>query len=545
MPEQATTLEFRGAIPVAPAQLAALRLAELQGFRRYGVAFLLGVLAAAALPPVDMTPVLLLSFIGFVWLFDGAHRSREAFGIGWCFGLGFFVAGLYWIAAALFVDIARFWWLTPFALLGVPAGLAIFTGGAVLAAHLVCHGLKWRGVSRALVLAVFWCVAEWLRGHVLTGLPWNLVGYAWSGAFPGSLAMLQVTSLIGIYGLSLLTVTAAVLPATLGDLSGRRWPPLIAAAGLLALCFAFGWARLDGASTPAMQPGIEIRIVQASIPQTLKNDPAERLANFRKQIALSSEPAASNVPFNVLIWPEAAAPPFLDRDTGARMAIASVLPPNAIALVGSDRSDPPPGPLEHFWNSMVAIDHAGVIQGNYDKAHLVPFGEYVPFRDLLPLDKITPGTTDFSFGPGPRTLHLPRLPPVSPLICYEAIFPGAVIDPADRPQWLLVISNDAWYGFTSGPFQHFAIARVRAIEDGLPIVRAANNGISGVVDPLGHVVRRLDLDAVGTLDVPLPRALPPTLYEQAGDAFFFGALPVLLGLAWIFASLRRKSVKAV
>jgi apolipoprotein N-acyltransferase len=544
MPERATALEFRGAIPVAPAQLAALRLAELQGLRRYGAAFLLGVLAAAALPPVDMTPVLILSFVGFVWLFDGAQRSREAFGIGWCFGLGFFVAGFYWMTAALFVDIARFWWLTPFALLGVPAGLAIFTGAAVLGAHWTCRALKWRGTSRVLALAAFWCIAEWLRGHVLTGLPWNLVGYAWSGAFPGSLAMLQVTSVIGIYGLSLLTVIAAVLPAALGDLAGRRWPPLIASAALLAACFAFGWARLDSIGAPGMQPGIEIRIVQPSIPLTLKNDPAERLANFRRQLALSGETAASNSPFNVLVWPEANAPPFLDRDTGARMAIAGLLPANAIALVGSDRSDPPPGPLQHFWNSLAAIDHAGIIQSSYDKAHLVPFGEYVPFRSVLPMDKITLGTTDFSSGPGPRTLHLPGLPPVSPLICFEVIFPGAVIDSADRPQWLLAISNDAWYGFTSGPFQHFAIARVRAIEEGLPLVRAANNGISGLIDPLGRVVRRMGLDVVGVLDVPLPRALPATLYEQAGDAFFFAALPVLLGLAWIFSRLKRKSTKA-
>ena len=542
MPEQATTLEFRGAIPVAPAQLAALRLSELQGYRRYGVAFLLGVLAAAALPPVDMTPVLLVSFVGFVWLFDGAQRSREAFGIGWCFGLGFFVAGFYWMTAALFVDIARFWWLTPFALLGVPSGLAIFTGGAALAAHLVCRGLKWRGASRALALAVFWCIAEWLRGHVLTGLPWNLVGYAWSGAFPGNLEMLQVTSVIGIYGLSLLTVTAAVLPATLGDLAGRRWPPLIAAAGLLAVCFAFGWARVDGAGTPAMQPGIAIRIIQPSIPETLGSDPAERLANFRKQLALSSEPGG---PFNLLIWSEGSAPPCLDRDNGARMAIASVLPAGGLAFVGSDRCDPPAGPPKHFWNSMAVIDHSGVIQAYYDKAHLVPFGEYVPFRSVLPIDKITPGTVDFSSGPGPRTLHIAGLPPVSPLICFEVIFPGAVIDPADRPQWLLTISDDAWYGLTSGPFQHFAISRVRAIEEGLPVVRAANNGISGLIDPLGRVVRRLDLNVVGALDVLLPRALPPTLYEQTGDTFFFVALPVLLGLAWIFARLTRKPTKTV
>jgi apolipoprotein N-acyltransferase len=542
MPEQATTLEFRGAIPVAPAQLAALRLAELQGYRRYGVAFLLGVLAAAALPPVDMAPVLLVSFVGFVWLFDGAQRSREAFGIGWCFGLGFFVAGFYWMTAALFVDIARFWWLTPFALLGVPSGLAIFTGGAALAAHLVCRGLKWRGASRALALSVFWCLAEWLRGHVLTGLPWNLVGYAWSGAFPGNLEMLQVTSVIGIYGLSLLTVTAAVLPATLGDLAGRRWPPLIAAAGLLAACFAFGWARVDGAGTVATQPGIAIRIIQPSIPETLGSDPAERLANFRKQLALSSEPGG---PFNLLIWSEGSAPPCLDRDKGARMAIASVLPADGAAFVGSDRCDPPAGAPEHFWNSMAVIDHSGAIQAYYDKAHLVPFGEYVPFRSVLPIDKITPGTVDFSSGPGPRTLHIAGVPPVSPLICFEVIFPGAVIDPADRPQWLLTISDDAWYGLTSGPFQHFAIARVRAVEEGLPVVRAANNGISGLIDPSGRVVRRLDLNVVGALDVPLPRALSPTLYEQVGDAFFFSALPVLLGLAWAFASLTRKPAKTV
>jgi apolipoprotein N-acyltransferase len=220
------------------------------------------------------------------------------------------------------------------------------------------------------------------------------------------------------------------------------------------------------------------------------------------------------------------------------------LPANGLALVGTERSDPPPGPLEHFWNSLVAVDHAGTIQGYYDKAHLVPFGEYVPFRGVLPMDKITPGTTDFSAGPGPRTLHLPGLPPVSPLICFEAIFPDAVIDPTDRPQWLLNVSNDAWYGFTSGPFQHFAIARVRAIEEGLPVVRAANNGISGLIDPLGRVLRRMSLDVVGSVDVPLPRALPPTLYEQSGDAFFLAALPVLLGLAWIFSSLKRKSVKS-
>jgi apolipoprotein N-acyltransferase len=509
----------------------------------HGAAFLLGALAMAALPPVDLTPLLAVSFTGLVWLADGARRPREAFGLGWSFGLGFFVAGLYWIAAALFVDIGQFWWLVPFAVLGLPAALAFFTGFALLAAHLLCRGLRWRGVARVLTLAVCWCVAEWLRGHILTGLPWNLVGYAWSGAFPGSLAMLQTTSLVGIYGLSLLTVLVAMLPATLGDFGGRRWPPLIAAAVLLGAALAFGSARLD-AGPPADVPGVRLRIVQPSIPQSLKNDRTERQANFERHLTLSAAPAEGEAPLTAVIWPEAAAPPFLDRFDQERMPIAAVAPPGGMALVGSDRTEPPPERPTHYWNSMVAVDHEGRILGSYDKAHLVPFGEYVPLREILPINKVTPGTVDFSAGPGPRTLHLPGLPPVSPLICYEAIFPHAVADTADRPRWLLNLTNDGWYGITSGPFQHFSIARTRAVEEGMPLVRAANNGVSGLVDPYGRVVRRLGLDAIGYLDVSLPQSLAPTLYERLGDLPFLIALPLLLGLAWGVARMtgrRRES----
>jgi len=539
MPERAPVLGFRGTLPVAPAQLTAIRLAELQGFRRYGMAFLLGVIAAAALPPVDLTPLLLLSFTGLVWLFDGAQRPREAFGLGWSFGLGFFVAGLYWVAAALFVDIAQFWWLLPFAVLGLPALMAVYAGGALLAAHLLCRRLRWRGVARVLALAAFWAGGEWLRGHLLTGFPWNLVGYAWSGAFPGSLAMLQLTSLTGIYGLSLLTVTLAMLPATLGDLGGRRQLPMIAGVLALLAALGFGWARLGAGTTPDV-PGLELRLVQPAVEQTLKNDPVERVATFRRHLALSGEASESKTPITTLIWPEAAAPPFLDRDDTARAMIAAVTPAGGLALVGSDRTEPPPARPEHVWNSLVAVDHAGRIVGSYDKAHLVPFGEYVPLRGVLPMNKITPGTLDFTPGPGPRTLHLPGLPPVSPLICYEAIFPGAVADPADPPQWLLNITNDAWYGFTSGPFQHFNIARVRAVEEGMPLVRAANNGISGLVDPYGRVLKHLPLNAVGFLDVPLPRALPATIYARTGDVVFLLALLGALGLAWCCARARHR-----
>lgn len=524
----------RTAGPIAPLQRVALSLAGLSGWRRHLVAGLLGVLAAAALPPVDVTPVLLVSFCGLVWLADGVANRRSAFLLGWSFGVGFFVAGLYWIAAALFVDIARFWWLVPFAVVGVPVGLAIFTGLATLASHEICRRFQLGDTSRILVLTVCWAIAEWLRGHVLTGFPWNLIGYAWSGAFPGALAVLQTSSAIGIYGLSLLTVLTAALPARLGDLTGRRSGPLLLAVGLVALSAAVGGWRL-GAGRTSDVPGVMLRLVQPSIPENFNSDQASQLADFRRLAGLSTGAGAEKV--NVVLWPEAAAPPFLARDPGALSALGRLVPPGGYLITGTVRTDDPPLPAEHVWNSLVAIDRNGVIRALYDKFHLVPFGEYVPLRGVLPMQKITPGAIDFSSGLGPRTLTLPGLPAFGPLICYEAIFPGAVVEPGHRPDWLLNITNDAWYGFTSGPFQHLAIARVRAVEEGLPLIRVANNGVSAVVDPYGRVLSRLNLDVVAVLDSPLPSPLPPTLYSRVGDLPFFGLLIILLAMAGIDARL--------
>jgi apolipoprotein N-acyltransferase len=529
---EAPALALRGSAgPVAPLQRAALWLASLSGRRRHLAALILGALAAASLPPVDMTPVLLIAFPGLVWLADGDTGYRSAFALGWSFGFGFFVAGLYWIAAALFVDIAQFWWLVPLAVAGVPAGLAIFTGAALAASRALCRWLRLGGTGRVLALALCWSVAEWLRGHILTGFPWNLIGYAWSGGFPGALAMLQMASLTGIYGLSLLTVLAACLPARLGDFSGRRWLSLGAAVGLIAIPAGWGAYRL-AQGRPGDVPGVTLRLVQPSIPQTMKQDPAALLGNFRRLFALSTSPAAA--PPTAIIWPEDAAPPFLDRDGGARQALAQAAPEGGYVITGTTRTDPLPETPTHVWNSLVAIDHDGTIRASYDKFHLVPFGEYVPLRSILPIQKITPGTIDLSAGDGPHTISLPGLPPFSPLICYEAIFPGAVVDPAHRPDWLLNITDDAWYGFTSGPFQHLAIARLRAIEEGLPLARDGDNGISAMFDPYGRVVARLDLDAVGVLDVKLPQALPPTLYSRFGDTCFFAAtLLIVAALLWL------------
>ena len=403
------------------------------------------------------------------------------------------------------------------------------------------------GGARICLFAVAWSAAEWARGHFLTGLPWNLVGYAWSGGFPGSLAMLQSVAWVGIYGLSFVTVLAAALPALLGVPSlvplprRRRAAPALGAALLIAVPAAAGALRLE--VVPSGPTAIWLRLVQPSIPETLKWDPAAAEANFRRLVELSGGPAEH--PLAAVLWPEAAATFLLERDGPHRAVIAAVAPKggpgsgpaDSYVITGALRASPPPFRPAQIWNSIEAIDGKGTIRAQYDKAHLVPFGEYVPFSDVLPVSKITPGSIDLSAGPGPRTLTLPGLPAFSPIICYEAIFPGAVVDRHDRPAWILNLTNDAWYGRSSGPFQHFAIARTRAIEEGLPLVRVANNGISGVVDPAGRVVARTRLDSVGYADVALPAALSPTVYASAGDWLL--AAMLMLGL---IPALRRQQV---
>jgi len=539
MAELPSHLLLRAAGPMTPLQRAALWIAGLSGWRRNGLAALLGALAAKAMAPVDLapffnaaidfTPILVISFSGLVWLLDGASSRRDALMLGWSFGFGFFLAGLYWIAAALFVDIGQFWWLVPIALTAMPAGFALFTALALLAAYEARRRGALIGSARILALALAWSAAEYLRGHLLTGFPWNLVGYTWANGFPGSLDVLQLVSLTGIYGLSLVTVTAASLPARLGDFGRGRWAAVVAALLMIVVPAMGGAWRLAQASGETV-PGVTLRLVQPSIPQMLKNDAQAEVQNFQRLLALSAAEGADKI--SAVIWPEAAAPPLLERYPNLRHAIAAVTPHGGLLITGTERAEPLQGwPPQHVWNSIVALDDKGDIVGTYDKAHLVPFGEYVPLRGILPMAKIAPSIGDFAAGPGPRTLTLPGLPAVSPLICYEAIFPGAVADPQHRPHWLLNVTNDAWYGQTPGPLQHLASARTRAVEEGLPLMRAANNGISAAVDPYGRVLARLDLNAVGVLDEPLPRDLRPTIYAQFGDSVFFALALLFLAAA--------------
>ncbi len=506
--------------PIARAGRLGRAVAGVSGWRRHVLAVLLGAIAAAALPPVHAVILLVPAFTGLAWLIAGAGAARKparaAFAAGWWFGFGYFVAGLYWLSHALLADAERFGWLVPIAVPGVAAGLALFAGAAALAVHLS----RARGIGLVLALAVAWTAADWLRGVLLSGFPWNLVGTAW--AYSDS--MIQVVALTGVHGLGLFTVAVAAAPAVLDRVMdppgrARRQAIGVLASALAALVLVWAGGVLRLASAPpvgddeAMVPGVQLRLVQANIFQNHKWRPELRAANLSRHLSLTVAPGFEEATH--VIWPETAAPFFLTTDDERRAAVAAVSPPGGALITGAPRVT---AARDRIWNSLVAIDEAGAVVGVYDKFHLVPFGEYVPLRDWVGIAKLTHGAVDFSAGPGPRTLRLPGLPPVSPLICYEAIFPGRVLDAADRPDWLLNITNDAWFGISSGPYQHFAAARLRAVEEGLPLVRAANTGISAVVDPYGRVVSTLGLGRRGVVDSPLPLPLAElTPYADLGD----------------------------
>ena len=471
------------------------RLRGLAGWRGMAVLFAAGAFAALAQAPFNQLWVLFISFPVLCLALERV-RGWAAFWRGWWFALGYFSAGLCWIAAALFVDIAQFWWALPLAVLGLPIVLAIFVGLA-LAAFSLFGAQGWR---RVLLFAAAWAAAEWVRGHIFTGFPWLLVGYAWVET-----PALQLAAVGGAFALSFWAVLVASWPVLF-----PRYRLLFVL--LLLLPLGFGWWRVPEVATG----GQLLRIVQPNIEQTLKMSATSREEILRRLLAQTATPAEGTIA--AVIWPETAVPYILGNNPELREQIGAALPTGAVLLTGALRTEE-----GRYYNSLEALDGQGRILGHYDKAHLVPFGEYIPFREWLPFNPIA-SMADFSEGPGPQTLALAGLPPFSPLICYEVIFPGAVVDAANRPSWLLNVTNDGWYGRSHGPYQHFAMSQVRAVEEGLPMVRAANTGVSGVADAYGRIMQSLPLGAAGVVDVALPPPLPPTLYAVYGDILFFALL---------------------
>ena len=469
-------------------------------------AFALGAAGALALPPWSLVPLVIPAFSGLFHLLNKVGSRRAAM-VGWSFGLGHFLLGMAWITNSFEVDPDRFGILAVPALLGLSTVLALFPAAACMITVLSTSG-RW---LRILAFAAAWGLAEMLRGVLLSGFPWNLIGYIWSI----SEAVLQLTSVVGIYGLSFLTVVLATLPALSLTNTRRKVqrfaPSVVCVLGVIGL-WAAGELRLSRSAES--RTGIQLRIVQGNIPQRLKWHESERAAILSHYLNLTRTSRAQRT--DVIIWPETAVPHRLAEDSSIRSIVAEVLSPDSFLISGSIRARD--SAVSDIRNSLLVINSKGEIEASYDKVRLVPFGEFVPFRRLIPLKKLTEGTVDFTPGYAPLTLSLANLPPFRPLICYEAIFPGKFWNAGVNPSWLVNLTNDAWFGSSAGPVQHFQMARVRAIENGLPLVRAANSGISAIIDPYGRVRQQLPLDRTGVIDGELPAPLErKTIFAQFGN----------------------------
>ncbi len=486
-------------------------------------AFFLGLLAALALPPVNATIVLLVVFPAFCYLLDKVSEFKRALILGWCFGFGHFIALFYWVTWSLFVDIKQFFWAIPFALVGLPAVAACYI--AVWAA--LVYVLPSRTIYRWLCASACWIVVEYGRGSLLSGFPWMLVGYT---AVEFSYLM-QLASLVGVYGVGLVMITWALSPYVWWK--DRNPVPFIVCTALLMMGAMFGWWRthsqtayMNSSSYQAAQKTIWVRLVQANISQSLKWDEE----SFTKHLALHIDLSRGNIAGttdvpDLIIWPEAAVTIPLNLYPSLQMRISQAIQkPSAYLITGTLREDISNTGHRGLWNSLQLINAAGQIVGNYDKKHLVPFGEYIPARSYLPfsIQKLTYGLTDFTPGfeeQPPLFLHSLNTH-ISPLICYEAIFPGRLnVDQIKGTrQFILQLTNDAWFGLTSGPYQHLEMARMRAVEEGKPLVRVAGSGVSAVIDAFGRVISSIPLEKKGVIDVILPNSLPSnTLYQQVRE----------------------------
>ena len=510
------------------------------GWRRVAIAFTAGAASTLALAPFNAWPVLFLTFPVLVWLVDGAAAGRlggvgAAAIAGWWFGFGYFLAGLYWIGFAFLVDADKFAWLLPIAVVALPAGMALYTAFGLALARL----LWTRGAPRVLTLAATLTAAEWLRGHVVSGFPWNAFGYA----LTGPLVLAQASALIGLWGMTFLAVAIFASPAVLADHPGdspRRFLAPAASVAILLALAGYGAIRLAQHPTSFVS-GVRLRIMQPNLTQDERFNYGAKQRVMQRYLALSDRatgPQTSGVKdVTHLIWPESAFPFYLAREADALAQIAALLARHTVLITGAVRAAAmAPSGAVRAYNSVYVIDRDGSIAGIYDKVHLVPFGEYLPFTDFLEslgLISLTKMPGGFLEGDRRRLMTVPGAPSMLPLICYEVIFPDAAVPRGERPGWLLNLTNDGWFGISTGPHQHFQQARVLAIAEGLPLVRAANTGISAVVDPLGRIIKELPLGTEGVLDSGLPQPIAPTPYARIGDyiAYALVAAGLLLGLA--------------
>jgi apolipoprotein N-acyltransferase len=496
----------------------------------YLFCLLLGALNALAMPPVYFFPILLVSFPIFIRLLDKSQTTSRAFWKTFLFFFAFHVVGLYWISAALFVDIAGDWWVLPLSLSGLPALMALYPAIAVI----IWHRLAWQGSARLIALIVLLALTEWIRGVAFTGFPWNAWGYTWVAFLP----VMQIVAVIGIYGLTIATLIFAFLPVFFARHYRDRFSRVFVGGFIVFVVAMVAWGagRLQ-TTLPAQSKPYMVRIVQPNIAQTMKWNPQIRAANERKLWAHTIQ--KSDVTPDIVIWPETSISLFDTMDVRRmELMLQQLVDPKTVLAAGVMETELGDNGAEEYFNRLSFYNNDGHRIGSYDKTHLVPFGEFLPFQEYWPVRPVAFKNGSMTRGKGIETLTLNGVPPVSPLICYEAIFSGAVARNKPRPQWILNVTNDAWYGTTTGPYQHLAITRARAIEEGLPVVRAANTGISAVIDPFGRVIQKLPLNSEGIIDQALPQSLKPTFFARYGNKIFFVLLAGLWCLAWAWQRAR-------
>lgn len=515
-------------------------LAARTPWQRRGMAAAAGAMATLGHAPFQLTLFFVAAIVVLIWLLDvsatKARRLRSAFSIGWFFGLGHMTTGLYWIASAFNVD-SDAWgpiWGIP-ATLALAGGLALFFGfGALLAM------LLWTNdVRRIAAFAAAFFVSEWLRGNILSGFPWLLPAYVWTPGEPIS----QLASIIGAYGLTLLTLLVAATPATLADRgrsSFHRFAPILVAT--LAVGMAWGWGAQHIAAAPVDLPGAQplIRVADSGLGQAEKwqNRPDQEWRVLERYLEASGEPSDDNAD-SIVIWPEGAIPAinfFMLENPDFMSALGRGLG-DRVLITGLTRREARAGGVVYF-NSAAVIDGVNGearLSQMYDKNHLVPFGEYIPLwsfvsgLNIAPLQRIGAG---FEAGAPPTRLVVPGAPTAVVLICYEAIFPGMIPHGEARPGWIVLVTNDAWFGGGSGPYQHYAMARYRAIEEGLPVARAASGGVSAIVDAYG---RQIAATTARTeyAEAQLPPALPETVWAQYGSLLIAVLFVLIVGFRFI------------
>jgi apolipoprotein N-acyltransferase len=536
------------------------------GWERRVIAFLAGASLVLAMPPIAVLPALCVGFSIAIWLIDGSSGGANnsyfkkiisSAATGWWFGFGYFLCGLWWLGAAFLTEGEQFIWAMPLGVIGLPAGLALFHALGFALARMIWSN----NAGRIFAFSAGLGLAEWLRGHILTGFPWNTFGQA----FVEYVVTAQFVSLIGIEGLSVIALILMATPALIatGITKRAKYKPLIWASFAFLFILAFGGARLalNGGLNPQLDKAhlvenVRLRVMQPNISMLEKHNPKNGEKLIEGYLKLSdkatSAGTSSILDATHVIWPESSFPFLLAQTPQALNLIAAKLQGKVTLITGAIRADLAGGGQknQHYFNSIQIVAKDGVISDSYDKVHLVPFGEYLPAPFQAILTKIglrqfvhTPG--GFDAGTLLRSISAEGLPPILPMICYEAIFPREftrdLVPGNASPKLIINVTNDAWFGNSFGPYQHFSMSKTRAIEQGLPLIRSANTGISAIIDPYGRILKSLPVGVADVIDSPLPKAIEMTIYLSYGKSFATYLLLICAIMA-IFSSLRYRNI---